>query len=175
MNKINTVAIMAATSILGYGFYNQQMENAQQKMDIAQQRMDIAQQKMENADLHKKMDLLVDTNTMTHESLMLETHNRKKMGEQMMAYQTQYQENAVALNAVGNLKNQLKKISTWTDDLIKPELVWKKDDGFHGSTKEVYLGGGHTFESCNQACLKSDWCTHFQLGITSWVNCCWIV
>ena len=129
MIKINTIAVMAATGILGYSLYNL---------------------KMENADLHKKMDLLVETNMMTHESLQLETHNRKQMGEQMMVLQTQYQENAVALNAVGNLKNQLEKISTWTDDLVKPELVWKNIGGNNKSgLKESNLGRHYTLESCN--------------------------
>ena len=77
MIKINTIAVMTATGFIGFGFYHQQME-------IAQQKMDIAQQKSDNADLHKKIDMLVDTNTITHNSLMLETQNRLKMGELMM-------------------------------------------------------------------------------------------
>ena len=70
MSKINTIAVMAATGFVGFGVYHQQMENSQQKSDIA--------------DLHKKIDMLVDTNTITHNSLMLETQNRLKMGELMM-------------------------------------------------------------------------------------------
>ena len=70
MSKINTIAVMTATGFVGFGFYHQQME--------------IAQQKSDNADLHKKIDMLVDTNTITHNSLMLETQNRLKMGELMM-------------------------------------------------------------------------------------------
>ena len=72
---------MGATSIIGYEYYNLKMDIAQQKMENDQHKMKNAQQEMKNADLNKKMDLLVDTNTMTHESLMLETLNRKKMGE----------------------------------------------------------------------------------------------
>ena len=90
-----------------------------------------------------------------------------------MASLTHYQENGVALNAVGNLKNQLDKISTWTDDLIKPKLVLSNVDGAYGQRlKEV--GTGYTLESCNQACLKIDWCTYIWLGITNNPTSCWV-
>ena len=64
MFKFNTIAALTVTGTIGYGFYHQQMENAI---------------------LHKKIEALIDSNSLTHDSLLLETQNRKKM----MAFQTQ--------------------------------------------------------------------------------------
>ena len=103
MSKLNTITIMALTGMVGYGYFLQH-------------------QKIE--DQNQKIEDLIQTNKLTHDSLQLETHNRRKMGDQMMALQTQYQENAVALDAVQNTKNQLAKVSTWTENLTKPVHVW---------------------------------------------------
>ena len=120
MSKLNTITIMALTGMVGYGYFLQH-------------------QKIE--DQNQKIEDLIQTNKLTHDSLQLETHNRRKMGDQMMALQTQYQENAVALDAVQNTKNQLAKVSTWTENLTKPVHVWHGG----GTCTDHFLNNGKGF------------------------------
>jgi hypothetical protein len=52
MFKFNTIAAMALTGTIGYGIYHQQMKIAS---------------------LDKKIEALIDSNSLTHDSLLLET------------------------------------------------------------------------------------------------------